>query len=142
MTKRDSLFSDLKKAYKRLKEAVSLPPTIIHQDATIQRFEFCFELSWKLMQTILQENGIEAYGPRNSIREAAKLGLISDPKLWLEFLKARNLTVHTYEEKLARQIYQKAKKFLSSLEELLQKSKNLSLSPDLSREKRPKKIKI
>lgn len=43
------------------------------------------------MQSILAENGIEAYGPKNSIRESAKLGLIDNPERWLEFLKARNL---------------------------------------------------
>lgn len=121
MTKTQSLLTDLKKASVRLKEAASLPLTLINQDATIQRFEFCFELSWKLMQAILVENGIRTYGPRNSIRESAKLGLIDNPPKWFEFLKARNLTVHTYEEKMAREIYKKAKTFVAVLKKFVEK---------------------
>ena len=93
-----------------------MPASEINRDATIKRFEFCFELCWKLMQAILQEHGIEAYGPKGSIREAAKLGLIDNPHTWLEFLKARNLTTHTYEEKLAEKIYSKVKKFNKTAE--------------------------
>jgi len=111
MTKVQSLFSDLKKAVNKLEQAALLPASEINRDATIKRFEFCFELCWKLMQAILQENGIEAYGPKGSIREAAKLGLIDNPKIWLEFLKARNLTSHTYEEDVAEKVYNKVKRF-------------------------------
>jgi nucleotidyltransferase substrate binding protein (TIGR01987 family) len=116
MTKAQSLFSDLKKAIDKLEQAALLPASEINRDATIKRFEFCFELCWKLMQAILQENGIEAYGPKGSIREAAKLGLIDNPQTWLEFLKARNLTTHTYEEKLAEKVYNKVKKFNKTAE--------------------------
>lgn len=119
MTKVQSLLADLEKAAAKLKQAARLSSSEINRDATIKRFEFCFELSWKLMQTILQENGIEAYGPRNSIREAAKLGLIDNPKTWLEFLKARNLTTHTYEEDIAKKVYKKAKSFSQISETLL-----------------------
>jgi nucleotidyltransferase substrate binding protein (TIGR01987 family) len=116
MTKVQSLFSDLKKAIGKLGQAALLPASEINRDATIKRFEFCFELCWKLMQAILQENGIEAYGPKGSIREAAKLGLIDNPQTWLEFLKARNLTSHTYEEEVAEKVYNKVKKFNKTAE--------------------------
>lgn len=121
MTKTQALLTDLKKASARLKEATNLPSTLINQDATIQRFEFCFELAWKLMRALLVENGIKAYGPKNSIRESAKLALINNPLEWFEFLKARNLTVHTYEEKMARKIYKKAKTFVAVLEKFIEK---------------------
>ncbi len=47
MNKLQNLLKDLKKAQKRLREAVSLEPTRIHKDATIQRFEFSFDLLQK-----------------------------------------------------------------------------------------------
>lgn len=122
MTKVKSLLADLEKATAKLKQAAQLKPSEINRDATIKRFEFCFELSWKLMQAILQENGIEAYGPKGSIREAAKLGLIDNPKTWLEFLKARNLTSHTYEEDTAKKVYTKAKVFFKITESLLKET--------------------
>ena len=45
MTKLENLIKDLTKANERLKEAIGLEPTRIHKDATIQRFEFTFELA-------------------------------------------------------------------------------------------------
>lgn len=127
MTKTHSLLLDLENASGRLKEATRLPVTPISQDATIQRFEFSFELSWKLMQSILAENGIEAYGPKNSIREAAGLGLIDNPERWFEFLKARNLTTHTYKKELAKQVYGEAKVFVKTLEEFIKKAQELKI---------------
>jgi len=48
---------------------VILPSDVtINQDATIQRFEFTFELAWKLMKTILEEEGIKVVSPKNVIR--------------------------------------------------------------------------
>lgn len=124
MSKIDAQYEDLKKALKRLKEAACLPGNnSINQDATIQRFEFTFELSWKLMQTIVNENIKEIYGPKQIIREAAKLNLITDPSKWFTFLEHRNLTVHTYHEEVAKKVYASAKKFIPYAEELLKQMK-------------------
>lgn len=120
MTKLQSQIDDLIKALNRLKEAVMLPSSnIINQDATIQRFEFTFELSWKIMQTIVNENIKDIYGPKNVIREAAKLGIIDNPEKWFEFLDNRNLTVHTYKEDIAQKVYKSAKEFIPYIEKLL-----------------------
>ena len=40
----------------------------MYLDATIQRFEFCFELAWKLMKTVLEYEGIDVNSPRSCIR--------------------------------------------------------------------------
>ncbi|MCT4634302.1 MAG: nucleotidyltransferase substrate binding protein [Firmicutes bacterium] len=84
-------------------------------DATIQRFEFTFEMSWKLMKAYLEYEGIaEATSPRSSIREAFKQGLIEDGDVWLDMLLDRNRTVHTYDEETAIVIYNNVKsKYLS-----------------------------
>lgn len=48
-------------------------------DATIQRFEFTYELAWKLMKNYLQYMGNnEATNPRSTFREAYKEGLLSE----------------------------------------------------------------
>ena len=44
-------------ALKKLKEAIALPESEIVRDGSIQRFEFTFELAWKLMKIILAFNG-------------------------------------------------------------------------------------
>ncbi|SRR5258708_10404078 len=116
MDKIQSLFADLQNASQRLSEALSLPVTDINRDAAIQRFEFTFELFWKLLQTILTDNGIQSYGPKNAIREAGKMGIIEDVEQWLTFLTARNLTSHTYNEKTAQEVYDEAKLFFAALQ--------------------------
>ncbi len=119
MTKILAQYEDLKKAFERLKEALILPSEItINQDATIQRFEFTFELSWKLMKTILEEEGLTAVSPRNVIRQGATIGLIDEPQKWFEFLENRNLTVHTYKEEVAQKVYQSAKEFIPYVDKL------------------------
>jgi len=119
MTKTESLKEDLTKALKALKEALAEEPTVLNQDATIQRFEFTFELSWKLMQEVLRENRIDTYGVRGVFREAARLELVEDPLPWFSFLEARNLTAHTYNEEEARKIYTKIKDFPALVDSLL-----------------------
>ena len=123
MTKLESQIEDLEKAFNRLKEAAGLASTLINQDATIQRFEFTFELAWKIMQTITRENGIDVYGVKNIIREGAKLNLIDQPEIWFDFLKSRNLTVHTYKEEIASAVYKKAKKFIPFVDDLLERAR-------------------
>jgi|SRR3989339_934363 len=124
MTKLQAQYGDLQKAFGRLKEAIILPRDVtINQDATIQRFEFTFELAWKLMQSIVVENNVNIYGVKTVIREAAKLDLIDDPTKWFEFLENRNLSVHTYKEEIAQKVYKSAKEFIPFVEKLIIKAK-------------------
>ncbi len=124
MTKVELLITDLTKAKEKLKEAVNLPVTTINQDASIQRFEFTFELAWKLMQVLIKDNGIDTYGVKSIIREGAKLGLIDNPELWFDFLSKRNLSVHTYDEQIAQLVYAAAKNFVGVVEAFLEKAKS------------------
>ena len=121
MKKIESIKGDLKKANKRLKEAASLKSTQIHRDATIQRFEFCFELAWKAVQTYVRDQGLECRSPRNCFRTGAQLNIIEDPLTWFEYLESRNLIAHTYNEKLADKVYRQAKKFPKDVESLIEK---------------------
>ena len=74
------------------------------QAGAIQAFEYCFELSWKIMKKLLEVRGKVANSPKETYRMAALEGFIKDPELWFDFLKKRNLTVHTYEEKEAQEV--------------------------------------
>ena len=95
------------KALGRLKIALQKEPDAdgIYLDATIQRFEFTFELGWKLLKTILDFEGVEVASPRSAIREAWKMHLIRDAEKWLDMQQKRNLTGHTYNESTAKEIY-------------------------------------
>lgn len=105
------LYSDFKNALERLEEALGehLSKGAIVVDGTIQRFEFTFELAWKLAKFILAYNGIEAETPRAVIKEAFKAKFISDGDGWIDMLEDRNKTSHIYDEKQALKIYKKIK---------------------------------
>ena len=113
----------LTKALERLEEAAHLPATQINQDATIQRFEFTFEISWKLMKTLAESNGLHVFSPREAIRTAAQLNLIDDIDQWFDFLEARNLSSHTYNQRLAKTVYRVAKRFIPAAKKFLTKVK-------------------
>jgi nucleotidyltransferase substrate binding protein (TIGR01987 family) len=121
MTKLESLIKDLKKANRRLKEATKARPTRMNKDATIQRFEFTFELAWKAIQAYVRDQGFDCKSPKNCIREGAKLEIIDNPETWFAFLRERNLVAHTYNEKLADRIYRQALKFPKEVDKLLAK---------------------
>ena len=87
----------------------------MYLDATIQRFEFCFELAWKLIKAVLEYEGSEVNSPLSTIREAWKQGLIADAEAWLDMMEKRNLSSHTYEENVAREIYHEVKERYAAL---------------------------
>ncbi len=124
MNKLEILISDLAKANKALKQAARLSPTQINKDASIQRFEFTFELCWKTMQEYIKDQGFDCKSPKSCVRKAASLDLIKKPEDWLEFLQARNLIAHTYNEKLANSVYKRAIKFPKEVDKLLKEFKN------------------
>ena len=99
--------ADYHRALERLQLALTKEPDAddMYLDATIQRFEFCFELAWKLMKVCLDYEGIEANSPRSSIREGWKQGMITDAEAWLDMQEKRNLSSHTYNESTALEVY-------------------------------------
>ncbi|HUW29475.1 MAG TPA: HI0074 family nucleotidyltransferase substrate-binding subunit [Sulfuriferula sp.] len=98
---------DFLRAAARLQEAVMQQGDSILRDATIQRFEFTFEIAWKTLQLYLLHQGMEATGPRQTLKQAFVDGLIATPEdadIWLAMLEDRNLTTHTYREAVAESI--------------------------------------
>ncbi len=119
MTKLESLVKSLEKANCRLKEAAQLPPNRINKDATIQRFEFTFELAWKTIQEYVRDQGLDCKSPKGCIREGARLSILAKPETWFKFLDNRNLITHTYNEKLADRVYRHAVRFPKEVDMLL-----------------------
>lgn len=78
----------------------------LFQEGLIQRFEYTFELAWKVMQDYLKYQGVDVEGgPRSAMREAFNLKLLKDGKIWMEMIKSRNMTSHTYNEETANEIF-------------------------------------
>ena len=111
LEKIENIYTDFRKALERLKEALDedLSKGNIIVDGAIQRFEFTFELAWKLAKAMLNYNGLEADSPRPVIKEAFKANIIKDGQSWIDMLEDRNKTSHIYDEAQAVGIYNKIK---------------------------------
>ncbi|MBI5244313.1 MAG: nucleotidyltransferase substrate binding protein [Elusimicrobia bacterium] len=120
-SKSSDLRAMLGRAMKKLASALAEPPNEYVRDSAIQRFEFTFELAWKTLKACLEEQGISAYSPRDCFKEALRAGLIEDDPLWLETIKLRNLTAHTYNEATAEDIYRALPGVIRLYEKLLAK---------------------
>lgn len=116
-----TLTSSLQRTLQRLSEALASQNKDIVIDAAIQRFEFSYELFWKWLKKLLFiHEGIEAQSPKQVLQNAYMLGWISDEDLWLKMLQDRNLTSHTYQEKLAIEIFQHLPLYLEKMQSAYQ----------------------
>ncbi len=78
----------------------------IIREGLIQRFEYTHELAWNVMKDFLKEKGVsELFGSKDTTREAYSTGLIHSGKVWMEMIKSRNKTSHTYNEETANEIF-------------------------------------
>lgn len=102
---------DFFNALNRLNEAVNEEPTDVVIDGVLHRFEFTFELAWKLMKYYMEYMGlVEITGsPREAIQNAFKQNIIEDGEEWINMMISRNNLSHMYDEKVSREIYDKIK---------------------------------
>jgi len=109
MSRLQEKFVAYSSALKRLNEAIEMykkENNAILLDGTIQRFEFTVELGWKLMKQYLEDEKFgEFNSPKSTVKEAYRVGIIEDGEQWLDMLDDRNLTSHTYDEEVAKEIY-------------------------------------
>ena len=64
--------------------------------ALSKAFEVAVEYSWKALRVKVKDEGMNPQSPKAAIRDAAKIGIISDVEEWLIFVEARNTGVHDY----------------------------------------------
>jgi nucleotidyltransferase substrate binding protein (TIGR01987 family) len=102
------IIEPLEKALTTLKEAwveynKDLSNTFV-RDSVIQRFEYTFELSHKILRRFLSETeASKAEISEMLFNELIRLGckrglLLDDLETWDKYRKARNLTSHNYDE--------------------------------------------
>ena len=76
------------------------------KEGLIQRFEYTHELAWTVMKDYAEYLGNSTVGgSRDATREALQLKLISEGDVWMDMIKSRNKTSHTYNEETANEIY-------------------------------------
>ena len=97
--------ADFLKAVTRLEEACAQPESSFLRDSVIQRFEFSWELAWKMLKLRLAFLGVEALNPREVIRQSLQAGLIQDGNAWTAAQHHLNMTSHTYDEPLSLVVY-------------------------------------
>ena len=79
----------------------------LEQQGLIQAFEFTHELAWNVLKDFLEFKGITGLiGSRDASRSAFKNGLATDGEAWMDMIKARNQTSHTYNVEVANDVAQ------------------------------------
>lgn len=97
------------KAFDRLSQGTWLASerelSPLEKQGLIQAFEFTHELAWNVLKDYLETQGVQGVvGSRGATREAFKNGLIADGEVWMDMIKSRNQTTHTYNEETANAI--------------------------------------
>lgn len=123
-------YSNFHKACQRLIEVTESGITVddlseLEQEGLVQRFEYTFELSWKVMQDLLTYKGYEFMtGPNGALKMAFEDGLITDHDGWRLMAKSRNTLSHVYDEDEATAIvgliFTKYAPLLKALDEKLE----------------------
>ncbi len=115
----------IKKAQANFEEYRQNLDTEQEKTGAIHAFEYCYELSWKLMKRTLQSRGLECGSPKDTFRKSLAEGLITDINLWFEFLEIRNMTSHDYNLLIQDECIAIFEKFSIELERLIQKIQTL-----------------
>ena len=120
MSSSHALLADFKRALDEFDQALRLPPeNNVVRAGCIQYFEFTFELAWKAIKRLAQEEGIaDCNSPRSALRAAFANHWIDHELLWLEMLEARNRMAHTYNAANALDVYQRLPLFLPEFQKL------------------------
>ena len=111
-------------AIKILDEGISIASSELEKAGTIQSFEICYELTWKIMKRILLKKGLTTTSPRDTFRIAADNNLIADPEPWFKVIEMRNLTSHTYDKEIAEKVIKYLPEFQKELKNFINKVKN------------------
>lgn len=123
----------LANAIQRLKEGVAAqandPQNSLLRDGLIQRFEFTYELSHKLLRRYLESVAADPDDVRILTFEGLiRLGdeqklLMSDVAQWKRYRKARTDTSHTYDEQTAIEVLPLISIFVREAEFLFERLK-------------------
>ncbi len=94
-------------AVERQKEFYERGDDDIYLDLVVKRFEFTFEMSWKVIKRYLDFTGIGCVSPRSCYKEAFAQGIITEEGIWLDMIEMRDLSGHTYNEEEIKEIIDK-----------------------------------
>lgn len=125
-------YNNYLRAFRTLADAVELAEerelSNLEEQGLIQGFEFTHELAWNVLKDYLEEQGLTGIiGSKDATREAFKNGLIDDGEAWMDMIKARNLSSHTYNPETAEEIVEEIlTRFHPAFEQLARKFTSLA----------------
>ncbi len=77
----------------------------LEEQGLIQSFEYTYELAWNTLKDYFEAPGeIKINGSRDAFRLAFRREIIKRGDTWMEMVKSRTLTSHTFNEDIAKQI--------------------------------------
>lgn len=106
--------SSFKRAVAALYEVLQVykqEPNPFMRDACIQRFEFTYELAWKMLKRYLEINSpnpaqVDEMTFQTLIRTGSEMGLLKNGwDAWAKYRKARSTTSHVYDERKALEVF-------------------------------------
>ena len=66
-------------------------------DAGVSKcFEVALEYFWKFLKRVIEDSGLEATSPKDTIKVGASIGMVKNPEKWIRYINSRNLAVHDY----------------------------------------------
>lgn len=112
----------LKDAVETLRDALRLSSKNVVEEhlsflMIVKSFEVAIEYAWKEMKLRVENEGLFAPSPKEAVRKAAKLGIISNGERWIVCINARNNSVHDYFAISKEDYVNLAKEFLSLVEQ-------------------------
>ncbi len=102
-------FDNFSRALTLLRQAVDESTarqfSALEQEGLIQRFEYTWELAWKVLKDYLDAQGVvlATVTPAAVIKAANAARIIGDGDIWMRALEARNRLSHTYSLKTFEQ---------------------------------------
>ena len=114
-------FSSLAKAVASLAAALDASKTRggdeFIRDASIQRFEYTYELCIKSLRRQLEAMSdspadLDALSYRDMIRTGVERGLLKSEESWFGYRELRNITSHVYDPAKARRVFRALPRFL------------------------------
>ncbi|MEM1312754.1 MAG: HI0074 family nucleotidyltransferase substrate-binding subunit, partial [Patescibacteria group bacterium] len=83
----------------------------LEKTGLIMRFIFTLEMSWKLLQDVLEFEGNDIKGVKDVVRISLQRGFITNGEIWMEMIDKRNIMAHQYDEDKSSKIFLRVKNF-------------------------------
>lgn len=117
-------FQNFNSAFALLREALQEGPSklsLLEKEGVIQRFEYSFELAWKVVKDFLEAGGliIAPVTPRQVLKDAFTAKILADGQVWIDLLDHRNLLSHAYDSSMFEQAVDAiAARYLPAMQDL------------------------